>query len=121
MKKFYFTLILLLFASVAFAQPPATGGNKLGWDQDAPSLTEVRGYTYKYYPDAATTGIALTPITCVGTVSPYQCEAPFPPFTPGNHSLTLVTSNLAGDSPHSLPLAFTFIVTPGAATGLKIK
>lgn len=121
MKKICLTLILLCFASVAFAQPPATGKNKIGFDQDAPSLTEVQTYTWKYFADAATTGIVLVGVTCTGTVTPYQCEAPFPAFTPGNHTLTLTTSNLAGESAKSLPLSFAFVVTPGAPIGLKIK
>ena len=121
MKKIYLTLILLLFASVAYAQPPATGANKLGWDQAAPTLTEAQGYTYKYFPDSATVGTALVAVTCIGATSPYQCEVAFPAFTPGNHTITLTTSNIAGESVKSLPLNFAFVVTPGAPTGLKIK
>ena len=121
MKKFYLTLILLCFASVAYAQPPATGANKLGWDQAASSLAEAQAYTYKYYPDAATTGTTLVSVTCVGTISPYQCDVAFPAFTPGSHTLTLTTGNIAGESVKSLPLNFAFVVTPGSPTGLKIK
>jgi hypothetical protein len=121
MKKILIVILLLLVAVSAYAQPPATGKNKIGFDQDAPSLAEVQTYTWKYYADTATTGISLTGVTCTGTVTPYQCEAPFPAFTPGPHTLTLTTSNLAGESVKSLPLNFAFVVTPGAPTGLKIK
>jgi hypothetical protein len=121
MKRILIAIAILLVSSVVYAQPPATGGNKLGWDQAASSLAEAQGYTYKYYPDSATTGTTLISITCVGATSPYQCEVAFPAFTPGNHTVTLTASNLAGESVKSAPLNFTFIVTPGAPTNLKIK
>jgi hypothetical protein len=121
MKKILLTVILLTFTSVVYAQPPATGKNKIGFDQEGPTLTEVQAYTWKYYADTATTGIILTGVSCIGTVSPYQCEAPFPAFTPGSHILTLTTSNLAGESIKSAPLSFAFVVTPGAPINIKIK
>lgn len=122
MKKIFFTVIVLLIASAVYAQnPPATGKNKIGFDQEGPSLAEVQAYTWKYYADSATTGIGLTGVTCTGPVSPYQCEAPFPAFTPGPHTLTLTASNLAGESVKSAPLSFAFVVTPGAPTNLRIK
>ena len=123
MKKILFAIIILAFASVAYAQPnpPATGGNKIGWDQSAPTLAEAQGYTYKYYPDASPTGTTLATVTCAGTTSPYQCEVAFPAFTPGNHTLTLTASNIAGESVKSAPLNFVFTVTPSAPTNLKIK
>lgn len=121
MKKILFTIVFLMVASVAFAQPPATASNKLGWDQAALTLAEAQAYTYKYYPDNGVAGITLTPATCTGTTSPFSCEAPFPVFTPGPHTLTLTTSNLAGESPKSLPLSFVFVVTPTSPTTLIIK
>jgi len=121
MKRILFAIIILLVATTVYAQPPATGSNKIGFDQEGPSLTEVQAYTWKYYADSATTGIVLANVTCAGTASPYQCEAPFPAFTPGRHTLTLTTSNLAGESVKSAPLDFAFVVTPGAPTNLRIK
>jgi hypothetical protein len=121
MKKILVAVILLLIASTVYAQPPATGANKLGWDQAAPTLADAQGYTYKYFPDSATTGTALVSVTCIGATSPYQCDVAFPAFTPGPHTLTLTTSNIAGESVKSLPLNFAFVVTPGAATNLRIK
>lgn len=122
MKKVMLAIILLSIASAVYAQPPsAVGTSKLGWDQEAITLAEAQGYTYKYYADNATTGIALTSVVCAGTVSPFQCEAPFPAFTPGNHSLQLSTSNLAGESAKSTPpLDFTFVVTPATPNRVRI-
>ena len=122
MKRAYFlTVLLVIFASVAYAQPPATGSSKIGWDQTAPTLAEAQGYTYKYYPDTATVGTTLISVTCVGTVSPYQCEVAFPAFTPGAHTLTLTANNLAGESAKSSPLSFAFIVTPSSPSNVRIK
>jgi hypothetical protein len=124
MKKKYFLAVLisiLTFASVASAQPPATGTSKIGWDQAAPSLAEAQGYIYKYYPDSATVGTTLNLVTCIGTISPYQCEVAFPAFTPGAHTLTITAGNIAGESAKSSPLNFAFVVTPSIPTNLKIK
>jgi hypothetical protein len=122
MKRVIFILIILLASVInTNAQLPVISTNKIGWDMTSPSLTEAQGYTYRYYPDNATVGIALTNVTCIGTVSPFQCEVAFPAFAPGSHTLTLTASNLAGESPKSTPLNFTFIVTPNAPQNLIIK
>jgi len=122
MKRAYFLAVLIVtFASVVYAQPPATGSSKIGWDQAAPTLAEAQGYTFKYYPDTATVGTTLISVTCVGTVSPYQCEVAFPAFTPGAHTLTLTANNLAGESVKSAPLSFAFIVTPSSPSNVRIK
>lgn len=122
MKKILLAVVLLFAASTAFAQnPPATGTNKIGWDQEGPSLTEVQAYTWKYYADKSVVGVSLTGVSCTGTASPYQCEVSFPAFTPGTHTLTLTATNLAGESPQSNPLNFTFVVTPSAPKNLIIK
>ena len=121
MKRIIFAIIILSLASTVYAQTPATGTSKIGWDQSATTLAEAQAYTYKYYPDSATTGVTLTSVTCIGTTSPYQCEVPFPAFTPGSHALTLTTSNEAGESAKSSVLNFKFVVVASAPTNLKIK
>lgn len=123
MKKILFTIVILLVTSTAYAQspPPATGGNKIGWDQSAPTLAEAQGYIYKYYPDASPSGTTLTSVTCTGDASPFKCEVAFPAFTPGNHTLALTAGNAAGESIKSSILSFTFIVIPGAPSNLVIK
>lgn len=118
MKRVFLTIILLLVPSFVFSQAIPT--SRLGWDQDAPTLADAQAYTYKYYADGSTTGVALTSVTCTGSTSPFVCSAAFPAFTPGNHRITLAASNLAGESAKSNPLDFTFIVTPAVPTGLRI-
>lgn len=119
-------LVLVCLATPVFAQTPVTTANKIGWDQQAPSLAEAQAYTYKYYPDGVTIGIVLTGVTCTavnaptGTVVP-QCEVAFPAFTPGSHTLTLTASNSAGESVKSPTLSFAFVIIPTAPSNLRIK
>jgi len=114
-------LVLALAALPASAQTPVTPANKIAWDQSAPTLAEAQGYTYKYYPDTATTGITLAAVTCAGATSPYQCEVPFPAFTLGSHTVALTAGNAAGESAKSASLAFTFVLIPGTPANLRIK
>jgi hypothetical protein len=111
-------IIILVFAQLVNAQAVST--SKFGWDQPAVQLTDAQGFSYKYYPDGATTGIALTGVTCSGTASPFQCQVAIPAFTPGNHTVTFTATNIAGESAKSTPLNFVFVVTPGAPTNPKI-
>lgn len=102
-------------------EPPAIPGQKFEWGQPAPTLADASGYTYKYYPDGATTGVTFTGVTCAGSAAPFTCEVLIPAFTPGNHSITITASNVAGESPKSAPFAFTFVVTPAAPVSIRIK
>src|SRR5215510_7867242 len=96
-------LLMLLFNILIQAQAIPT--SKLAFDQAAPDLASAQGYTYRYYPDGATTGTVLTGVTCTGTISPFQCEVAFPSFTPGNHTLKLTAANIAGETAQSAPFA----------------
>lgn len=98
----------------------ATPASKLVWDQSAPTLVDANSYTYKYYPDGATTGITLTGVTCTGTASPFVCQVSWPAFTPSNHTLQLTATNIAGESIKSDPFAFVFVVTPAKPVNIRI-
>ena len=119
MKRLLLCVVCLLVPVGVFGQ--ATASKKLAWDQVAGSLAEAQAYTYKYYPDGATTGIALSGVTCAGTASPYVCEVAYPAFTPGAHTLTLTASNVAGESTPSATFSFSFVVVPSAPQNVRIK
>lgn len=73
-------LILTVLPTLASAQ--ATTVSKLAFDQPAPTLADVQGYTFKYYADGSVTSVVLPSVTCTGTTSPFQCEASFPRSRP---------------------------------------
>ena len=111
---------LCAVATSLAAQPAATGTARIGWDQTGvASAAEAQALTYRYYPDGATVGIALTGVTCSGT-APVSCTAPFPAFTPGSHTLTLTAANQAGESAQSAPFAFVFVVVPAVPANLRL-
>ena len=113
-------LLLITFTNFANAQSQVVSASKIAWDQDAPTVVEAQGYTYKYYPDGFNVGNPLTNVTCAGNTSPFVCNAPFPPFVPGSHSIEITASNLAGESLKSNSLAFLFVVTPAIPRSLRI-
>lgn len=122
MKRLFLTLLFVTATASVFAQQPpiGTATQRFAWDQEAPTLADAQAYTYKYYPDSSTTGIAFTGVTCSGTASPFTCSAPIPAFTPGNHTITITASNVAGESAKSNPFAFNFVVTPGVPNNIRI-
>lgn len=117
--------LIMASAPMVSAQTPATTANKIAWDQQATTLAEAQAYTYKYYPDGATTGVTLTGVVCTSVAAPtgslIQCEVAFPAFTPGSHTLTLTASNQAGESAKSAPLSFAFVLIPQSPNNLRIK
>jgi hypothetical protein len=119
MKRILFVIVALLISSSAFSQ--ATNTSKIAWDQAALTLSDSQGYTYKYYPDGSATGTAFANVVCTGATSPFQCEAPFPAFTPGNHTIQLTAGNIAGESVKTSPFAFAFVVTPASPSNVRIK
>lgn len=113
-------LLLMCLSSIAGAQTPTgTPASRLILDEVAVDLGTAQGFTYAYYPDTATTGTPIT-MTCSGTTSPFTCAGSFPAFTPGAHSLTVTAKNVAGESPKSPVMSFTFVVVPNAPQNLRI-
>lgn len=124
MRKAFLTLILVSVTVTLYAQNQSTGtiASKFAWDQPAPVLADAQGYTYKYYPDGAATGIAFAGgVTCSGTATPFVCEVNIPAFTPGSHSISMTATNVAGESAKSTSFAFNFVVTPAIPTNFRIK
>lgn len=112
---------MMFVAGAAAGQSTGVPGQKFFWGQPAPDLATAQAYTYKHYDDGAVTGTAFTGVVCSGTASPFNCEVLIPAYTPGNHSITITATNIAGESPKSSPFAFTFVVTPGTPVGIGIK
>lgn len=111
-----------LLSNTAWAQTPqATPVSKFSWTMASPTLADANGYEYRIYVDGSTTGAILAGVVCTGTVAPYNCEAPIPAFTPGNHTATLTAKNVAGESAKSDPLGFVFVVTPAKPGNFGIK
>lgn len=120
MKRVLFLVAFsILVPSVLHAQTVATPGNKYAWDQDASDLATAQAFTYKDYTDALAP-VVLTPVTCSGTISPFQCIAPMPLKPAGSHSTSLTASDVAGESLPSTPLAFVFVVVPNPPKNLRI-
>lgn len=117
--KYTLPLVFLFAVTLSAQGPTAIPGATLVWDQPNATAPEAQGFTYRYYPDGATTGVVLGSVLCGG--SPVvTCAAPFPAFTPGSHTLTLSAGNLAGEGPKSVPLGFVFVVAPSAPVQLRI-
>ena len=112
-------LAIGLVPSLVSAQPPVTGGNTLVWDQPNTTAAAAAAMTYRYYPDGSATGIGLSGVTCAGTTT-VTCQAAFPAFTPGPHSLTIAATNTAGEGPKSAAFSFSFVVLPSAPVNVRI-
>lgn len=121
MKRYVVTLAFLLMAGASLLAQSAGALNKLVWDQGGADLASVQAYAYKYYPDGATTGTPLASVICTGTASPFTCQVNLPAFTTGPHSLQITASNLAGESPKSATVSFTFVVIPSMPASVRIE
>ena len=121
MKKLLLALAFTFVAGSAFAQV-ATPVSKLAWDQGGQDLATVQAYTYQHYDDGSATGVVFPPasITVTGIASPFTVTATFPAFTPGQHTVTVSASNVAGESGQSNSLAFNFVVQPVTPTNLRL-
>lgn len=119
MKHVLFALAFTFTASFAAGQ--ATSSKQLEWDQPNATVAEASAYTFKYYPDAATTGTTLTGVTCFLNGTTTVCRVSFPAFTPGSHTLQLTASNAAGESAKSLVFTFTFVVVPSAPSSIRVQ
>lgn len=86
-------LLVLSLGLTLSAQTPAVGTERIGWDQAAPDLATAQSYRADLEVDGQ---VLLTQqaITCTGQSSPFLCTLPWPPMTPGAHSLRLRVSEI---------------------------
>jgi len=100
--------VLIGLPSLSIAQ--ATIGSRAEWTQESTNLATAQGYTYKYYINASTVGIAFTIVTCAGTVSPFTCSSLLPALTPGSYTLSLTASSGSVESTKSNVVSFSYAV-----------
>jgi len=120
MKKII--ILLLLLIPIAINAQNATGASKFAWDQVALDLATANSYTYKYYPDGSLTGTTFTGVVCTNSSpSTLSCVVNIPAFTPGNHTVQITASNVAGESAKSSPFPFVFVVVPVAPVNIRLQ
>ena len=130
------TLLVLLIATAAVAgcgestdpespdpgEPPTISGTeRLGWDQQAASRSELATFRYAIYVDGARS--VLSGVDCQGaaTAAGFPCSGPFPTMTSGVHTLELAAFIMNGsrvvESAKSAPFRVTFSPGIGAPAG----
>ena len=112
-------LSFLLVASICEAQTPPTGIVKLQYALDKISFTHDNGVNadlatlmlYKLYMNGSVT--TLNGVKCIGTVKPWNCEAPAPLFVVGNNLLeiTVTPNSTDGESQKSTQLVVFYGVS----------
>lgn len=126
-RRVWFVIVAVLAAPalVSAQTPGAAASSRIAWSQAAPDLASAQSYAIKFYADGATTGQPLAGVTCTGASSPFQCVAPFPAFTPGNHSLqltaTITVGGVTAESARSAVISFQFVVAPATPANLSIQ
>lgn len=112
MRRVVLTVIVL----VGLAAP--VSAQRLGWDQQGPSLAEVSGYTYRVSWDGGPPTVVVP--TCDGTASPFLCTIPITLPT-GTHT-AIVSAAFTATSPQNSSPALTFNqvpTMPSAPGGLR--
>ena len=93
----------------------------LGWDMESTLPAVANATLYRVYIDGAAVGQLLPGAVCTAANLGAQatpgstCQAPFPPLTPGDHTLTLTADLDSDESAQSAPalaVTFTVRVTP---------
>lgn len=120
MKQWWMMIMAVLLSVGSVMAQNATPGSTLRFDQPAPNVLDAQGYTYQQYVDGGDVPTPLNSVSCSGAVSPFVCEAPFPAFTPGSHTIRITASNVAGESLRSTPFSFTFVVVPAQPLNLRL-
>jgi hypothetical protein len=108
MKKFYFTLILLLFATSVYAQPPSAIFT-LSFEHDG-----LNTDSYAVTVDGIRT--TITP-TCVGTGIARTCSSPLTLVLNIVHNVVVVAVGTFGES-SSIPFVCD---VPKAPVNMKVK
>jgi glucose/arabinose dehydrogenase len=89
---------------------------RLGWLQPADSATELNTFRYAVYVDGVRSELGGAGCTAVPFSSSFQCSAPLPPMSDGNHTLELVAFIVDGAVLESERSAALLINKIGGAT-----
>ena len=80
--------------------PPAaeriTGGERLGWDQQAGDAGELASFRYAIYVDGTRSEMADASCATAASAAGFACSAPLPVMSPGAHSLELAAFIIDG-------------------------
>lgn len=117
------TFVLCLLPALAVAQTAVVGSEQIQFDQAAPDLATAQGYVYRLVIDGQRQATPVA-VTCQGTASPFACTVPFPPLTPGDHTLALtaavVVNGVEAESLPSQPISVRMVVAPNPPANLRI-
>ena len=92
------------------------GGERLAWDQQAPSAAVVQSYSYVLYVDGARN--TLADVRCDATAGPsgYTCSGRLPSLRSGTRVLELAAASGGVEGPRSAPLTVT--VNPASTASM---
>lgn len=113
-----------IFACLALAScgddtppPPSTdqpggdvqisGGERLGWNQQAPNAAELGSFQYAIYIDGVRSELTGTSCGTTAVTAGFECSAPLPGMSTGLHTIELASFIVAGsvlESARSSPL-----------------
>jgi hypothetical protein len=106
-------VIFLLFVVGVFAQVILTPTDALAFDYDNAVYQQysVTGFQVQYDGAGAFQALQVTAFTDTGTLAGHTSYAFVPPFTNGNHTVSLKACNVFGCSLGSAPFAFGYAVS----------
>src|SRR5215213_2608515 len=105
-------IVITLFAATACGSspPPApspgpgtgnaqsiTGRERIGWSQDASSVSELATFQYAIYVDGARSVMADASCSSTASSDGYACSGKLPAMSNGSHALELATFFNAGE------------------------
>ena len=94
-----------------------TGNERLGWDQQAASTTELSTFQYAIYVDGTRSVLADSSCAQTRDVAGFACSTRLPAMSSGAHTLALATFVIDGALLESAPsAAIRVLVAPAAVT-----
>lgn len=110
MRRLGFALAGILLLAGRTSAQTATPTNHFEWTEVGQSATVAQGATYNYYADGtATPSGQLSGVTCTASGADAACTSNIPPFTGGNHTVTITQVSGTAESAKSNLLSFTFV------------